>query len=74
MVGVMDTSLHAGKACQNGVFAAQTRRSFTDNLAAIEAPKGFAVTATGQCDQATGLAERPRGWHIRNLFKIDASC
>lgn len=76
MVGTMTKSLHAGKACQNGVFAARLAQcGFTAHPAAIEAPKGFAATATGQCDQAAGTAEPPRGWHLRNnLFKFDASC
>jgi 2-methylcitrate dehydratase PrpD len=76
MVGTMTKSLHAGRACQNGIFAARlAQRGFTANLTAIEAPKGFAATATGQCDQAAGLAWAPRAWHLlNNLFKFDASC
>jgi 2-methylcitrate dehydratase PrpD len=76
MVGTMTKSLHAGKACQSGVFAARlAQRGFTANRAAVEAPKGFAATATGHCDEAAGLADPPRGWHLlNNLFKFDASC
>jgi 2-methylcitrate dehydratase PrpD len=76
MVGTMTKSLHAGKACQNGVFAARlAQRGFTANRAAVEAPKGFAATATGHCDEAAGLADPPTGWHLlNNLFKFDASC
>jgi len=76
MVGTMTKSLHAGRACQNGVFAARlAERGFTANQSAIEAPKGFAATATGHCDDAAGLADPPCGWHVlNNLFKFDASC
>jgi 2-methylcitrate dehydratase PrpD len=76
MVGTMTKSLHAGRACQNGVFAARlAQRGFTANRAAVEAPKGFAATATGHCDETAGLADPPRGWHLlNNLFKFDASC
>jgi 2-methylcitrate dehydratase PrpD len=76
MVGTMTKSLHAGRACQNGVFAARlAERGFTANQSAIEAPKGFAATATGHCDEAAALADPPQGWHLlNNLFKFDASC
>ena len=76
MVGTMTKSLHAGRACQNGVFAARLAQAgFTANRAAVEAPKGFAATATGHCDEAAGLADPPRGWHLlNNLYKFDASC
>jgi 2-methylcitrate dehydratase PrpD len=76
MVGTMTKSLHAGRSCQNGVFAARlAQRGFTANRAAVEAPKGFAATATGHCDEAAALADPPRGWHLlNNLFKFDASC
>jgi 2-methylcitrate dehydratase PrpD len=76
MVGTMTKSLHAGRACQNGIFAARlAERGFTAHQAAIEAPKGFAATATGQCDEEAALADPPQGWHLlNNLFKFDASC
>ncbi|HEX7825832.1 MAG TPA: MmgE/PrpD family protein [Mycobacterium sp.] len=76
MVGTMAKSLHAGKACQNGVFAALlAREGFTAGDSAIESPKGFAATASGTCDTATALGEPPQGWHVlNNLFKFDASC
>jgi 2-methylcitrate dehydratase PrpD len=76
MVGTMTKSLHAGRACQNGIFAARlAARGFTADQTAIEAPKGFAATATGHCDQAAALADPPHGWHLlNNLFKFDASC
>jgi 2-methylcitrate dehydratase PrpD len=76
MVGTMAKSFHAGRACQNGILAAQlAARGFTANQTAVEAPKGFAATATGHCDQVAALADPPQGWHLlNNLFKFDASC
>jgi 2-methylcitrate dehydratase PrpD len=76
MVGTMSKSFHAGKACENGLLAALlAQNGFTANESAIESAKGFAATASGQCDAAAALAEPPLGWHIlSNLFKFDASC
>jgi 2-methylcitrate dehydratase PrpD len=76
MVGTMSKSFHAGKACQNGLLAALlAQNGFTANESAIECAKGFAATASGECDSAAALAEPPMGWHIlSNLFKFDASC
>jgi 2-methylcitrate dehydratase PrpD len=76
MVGTMSKSFHAGKACHSGLLAALlARNGFTANESAIERAKGFAATASGDCDTAAALAEPPTGWHISsNLFKFDASC
>jgi 2-methylcitrate dehydratase PrpD len=76
MVGTMTKSFHAGRACQNGIVAAELAAAgFTAHQAAIEAPKGFAAAATGYCDEAAALADPPQGWHLlNNLFKFDASC
>jgi 2-methylcitrate dehydratase PrpD len=76
MVGTMSKSFHAGKACENGLLAALlARNDFTANESAIECAKGFAATASGECDSAAALAEPPMGWYIlSNLFKFDASC
>lgn len=76
MVGTMSKSFHAGKACENGLLAALlAQNGFTANESAIESAKGFAATASGECDSAAALAEPPLGWHIlSNLFKFDASC
>ena len=76
MVGTMAKSFHAGKACENGLLAAQLAlNGFTANESALECAKGFAATASGQCDTAAALGEAPMGWHIlNNLFKFDASC
>jgi 2-methylcitrate dehydratase PrpD len=76
MVGTMAKSFHAGKACENGLLAAQlARNGFTATESAVECAKGFAATASGECDTAAALGEPPMGWHIlNNLFKFDASC
>jgi 2-methylcitrate dehydratase PrpD len=76
MVGTMAKSFHAGKACENGLLAALlARNGFTATESAIECAKGFAATASGECDAAAALGEPPTGWHIlNNLFKFDASC
>jgi 2-methylcitrate dehydratase PrpD len=76
MVGTMSKSFHAGKACENGLLAALlAQNDFTANESAIECAKGFAATASGECDSAAALAEPPMGWYIlSNLFKFDASC
>jgi 2-methylcitrate dehydratase PrpD len=76
MVGTMAKSFHAGKACENGLLAALlARNGFTATESAVECAKGFAATASGECDTAAALGEPPMGWHIlNNLFKFDASC
>jgi 2-methylcitrate dehydratase PrpD len=76
MVGTMSKSFHAGKACENGLLAALlAQNDFTANESAIESAKGFAATASGECDAAAALTDPPMGWHIlSNLFKFDASC
>jgi 2-methylcitrate dehydratase PrpD len=76
MVGTMAKSFHAGKACENGLLAALlARNGFTATESAVECAKGFAATASGECDAAAALAEPAMGWHIlNNLFKFDASC
>jgi 2-methylcitrate dehydratase PrpD len=76
MVGTMSKSLHAGKACENGLMAALlAQNGFTANESAIESVKGFAATASGECDVAAALAAPTLGWHVlSNLFKFDASC
>jgi 2-methylcitrate dehydratase PrpD len=75
-LGTMTKSLHAGKACENGLLAALlAARGFTASREAIEAAQGFAQLAGGACDAAAALREPPRGWYIReNLFKYHAAC
>jgi 2-methylcitrate dehydratase PrpD len=74
--GTMTKSLHAGKACQNGLLSALlAARGFTANPDALEAERGLAAAHGGACDAEAALAEPPAGWHLReNLFKYHASC
>jgi 2-methylcitrate dehydratase PrpD len=74
--GTMTKSLHAGKACENGLLAAQlAARGYTANPSAIEADRGFAAVVGGGCDAAAALTDPASGWHLReNIFKYHASC
>ncbi|MGH9057005.1 MAG: MmgE/PrpD family protein [Acidimicrobiales bacterium] len=76
MFGTMAKPLHAGKACYNGLLAAQLAAGgFTAHPAAVEADQGFAAVAGGECDLEAALADPPSGWHVRgNLWKHHASC
>jgi 2-methylcitrate dehydratase PrpD len=75
-LGTMTKSLHAGKACENGLLATLlAARGFTANTQSIEADQGFAALAGGTCDMTAALADPPAGWHLReNLFKYHAAC
>ncbi|HMD55840.1 MAG TPA: MmgE/PrpD family protein [Solirubrobacteraceae bacterium] len=75
-LGTMTKSLHAGKACENGLLSALlAARGFTANADAIEAEQGFAAIVGGGCDAEAALGDPPDGWHIRgNLFKYHAAC
>jgi 2-methylcitrate dehydratase PrpD len=75
-LGTMTKSLHAGKACENGLLAAElAARGFTAKHCAIEAEQGFAAVSGGGCDAAAALADPPEGWFLReNLFKHHAAC
>jgi 2-methylcitrate dehydratase PrpD len=75
-LGTMTKSLHAGKACENGLLAAQlAARGFTAAAAALEAEQGFAAISGGECDVTAALDDPPHGWFLReNLFKHHAAC
>jgi 2-methylcitrate dehydratase PrpD len=75
-IGTMTKSLHAGKACENGLLAALlASNGFTAAGDAIEAEQGFAVLAGGDCDAEAALADPDAGWYLLdNLFKYHASC
>ncbi len=74
--GTMTKSLHAGKACESGLLAAElAARGFTADAAAIEAEHGFAELVGGVDAAGAAAAEPPGGWHLRaNLFKHHAAC
>src|SRR5262249_11408974 len=75
-LGTMAKPLHAGKACENGLLAAQlAARGFHAHADAIEAAQGFAAVGGGGCDAGAALAGPDAGWHLRNnLFKYHAAC
>jgi 2-methylcitrate dehydratase PrpD len=72
MFGTMAKPFHAGKACANGLLAAQLAATgFTANPEAVEAVQGLAEAMGG-----TVPTEGPDDvWHLRgNLFKYHAAC
>jgi len=75
MFGTMCKPLHAGKASENGLLAAQlAARGFTSNLEALECEQGFAQTQsdTLHAEVMTNGAQR---FNLPdNLFKYHASC
>jgi 2-methylcitrate dehydratase PrpD len=75
-IGTMTKSLHAGKACENGLLAALlAAEGFTASAEAIETEQGFAALAGGDCDAEAALADPPAGWYLLdNLFKYHATC
>jgi 2-methylcitrate dehydratase PrpD len=76
MFGTMSKPLHAGKAAQNGLLAAElARRGFTSHPAAIEAELGFAWTQAPHFEPQQAFVF-PTGEHtVDNVqFKRYASC
>ncbi len=75
-MGTMTKSLHAGRACEAGLLAAQlAARGFTSSPRAIEADQGFAAISGVAIDAAAATGEPKGGWHLRgNLFKHHAAC
>jgi 2-methylcitrate dehydratase PrpD len=76
MFGTMCKPLHAGKACADGMMAAQlASRGFTSRDDALEAIQGFAATHGPDFDPAAALRDPERGLYLRgNLFKYHAAC
>jgi 2-methylcitrate dehydratase PrpD len=74
--GTMTKSLHAGRACRDGLLAAMlAAHGFTASTDAIDGAQGFAAAVGGRCDEAAALADPSSGWHLRdNVFKHHASC
>ncbi len=74
--GTMTKSLHAGRAAEGGLLAAElAARGFTAAPNALEADRGFAALAGGSCDTSAALAEPREGFNLRgNLFKHHAAC
>jgi 2-methylcitrate dehydratase PrpD len=76
MFGTMCKPLHAGKAAQNGLFAAQlVERGFTSRPDVLERPLGFGATQSEGTDIAAALAGLGDGFEVRQvLFKYHAAC
>jgi len=76
MFGTMCKPLQAGKAAQNGLFAALlAERGFESRHDVLECRQGFAATHSRDFNPEAALADPPFGFHIRdNLFKFHAAC
>jgi 2-methylcitrate dehydratase PrpD len=74
--GTMCKPFHAGKASQNGLFAARlAARGFSSRPDLVECEQGFAPTHSPDFRPEKGLAEPPGGFFIlANLFKYHAAC
>ena len=76
MFGTMCKPLHAGKAAQNGLFAANmAARGFTSRPDVLERHQGFAHTQTEATDITAGLLGLHKRFEVRDaLFKYHAAC
>ncbi|MGE0599800.1 MAG: MmgE/PrpD family protein [Dehalococcoidia bacterium] len=76
MFGTMCKPLHAGKAAQNGLFAAlMAERGFTSNPDVLETAQGFAATQTTSPNPERALAGLGERFAVRDtLFKYYAAC
>lgn len=76
MFGTMCKPLHAGKACESGLLAAQlAARGFTSRPDVVECAQGFAATQTDSFDPGAMLDTDPYRYNLPdNLFKYHASC
>lgn len=76
MFGTMAKPLHAGRAAQNGLLAAQlAARGFTARPDALECEQGFAATQSTDFNAGEAMADMAPDAHLRaNLFKYHAAC
>lgn len=76
MFGTMCKPLHAGKAAQNGLFAAEmASRGFTSNPAVIECLQGFGDTQTDTFAPEKGLEGLGETYLLPTMrFKYHAAC
>jgi len=74
--GTMCKPLHAGKAAQNGLFAAlMAERGFTANPEILETAQGFAATQTTTVNAERAIAGLGERYAVRDtLFKYYAAC
>ena len=76
MFGTMCKPLHAGKACESGLLAAElAARGFTSRLDVIECAQGFAAAQTDTFDPTAVTGPDVGRWNLPdNLFKYHAAC
>lgn len=76
MFGTMCKPLHAGKACESGLLAAElAARGFSSRGDVIECVQGFAATQTDTFDPGVVSAQILAHYNVPdNLFKYHASC
>jgi 2-methylcitrate dehydratase PrpD len=74
--GTMAKPIHAGRAAENGLFAALLARAGVKaRLDAIEAHQGYAATHAPVFQPEAAIDGPPKRFHIRdNLFKFHAAC
>jgi 2-methylcitrate dehydratase PrpD len=74
--GTMCKPFHAGKAAQNGLFAARlAQRGFSSRNDIVECIQGFALTHGPDFVPNAALATPEAGFHLlANLFKYHAAC
>jgi 2-methylcitrate dehydratase PrpD len=74
--GTMCKPFHAGKAAQNGLFAARlAQRGFSSRTDIVECVQGFALTHGPDFVPNAALATPVTGFHLlANLFKYHAAC
>ena len=74
--GTMCKPFHAGKAAQNGLFAARlAQRGFSSRTDIVECIQGFALTHSPDFAPNAALATPEAGFHLlANLFKYHAAC
>jgi len=76
MFGTMCKPMHAGKAAQNGLFAAQmAARGLTSRPDVLERPLGFGATQSDGVNAEAALAGLGQGFEVSEvLFKYHAAC
>jgi len=76
MFGTMCKPLHAGKAAQNGLLAAElARRGFTSRPDVLDCAQGFTDTASTTAAPAAAIKDLGQTFHLpKVLFKYHAAC
>jgi 2-methylcitrate dehydratase PrpD len=74
--GTMSKPLHAGKAAQNGLFAARlAAKGFTSDTDILDSDQGFAAVQSTTVNHEAALAEPEQVFYVTDaLFKYHAAC